>query len=623
MGLNDVIKRVKSSNNSNQSEEVTAPKTTTEDTKLNVAPTIYYGHRLLSKHDTGEGWICVKTDNVISPKRRSKTKNKVYPKVNAKYRKEFISPYLSNEPVLMLENKHPEYTEKQKEYQSRVYSINDIRRRTEDVYRAKKGRGFARYTWVNEFMRCKNGMLYYLIPLISFLVAFMINWFYVDFLANAIVASVAMCILLPFWKTLTKKDMRLVVRILTLLLLIVIGAAALILLTQLDALQAFYAKIDWWFTLKLFFLIINIYYFASFYVLFGIAYAQDCAISRQHARVMAGEPGSGKTSRAVHEGYMMAVRQWNLLKFEFWMMHSQRDDIYASGDKLKILHYKKLEESVNFYNEHPDKIPCLWSTFTITDYTGRTSYDITIDHIRAIEPLPQFPVIVFDELGAVLKNEFSNTKATWYDVSDFARLIRHWYEGFFYGCEQDYNNIYIDFRRVVGENVLISCTEWVHKPVMLNFIYETLKYFKFDNLDKKIKSQRRYAKFLSKLEKFVKSIGFRKQYYKSICNVQTNATVSEKNDKFEKIVRPGTKVRIMPAMLSADYDERQYFFTNPSIFDKSIKYEEKRSKTQINLDYDRQYVSKTEKTEEKRNSQNEQIETLLKEDWNYNKNSKK
>ncbi len=583
--------------------------------------TIYYAVRPLFKGDKGANWVCIESTPVESQKRPFRTRKHKYPVVDAKYKKERLKP--EKQKLLLLENLQPDLNEKQKIYKKQVYSLQDIKTRTNDTYIAKKGRGFARYLFVNDFVRCLPGMLYYFIPLLTFFVWFVANWFYVDFIENAIVATVAMLLLLLMYKTLRSKEMNLLSKIITIALLSLIIILSLYALVTLEPLSEFYAKIDWMFTLKLFFLIISIYYFTSFYVLFGICYKQDCSISRQRARVFAGEPGAGKTSRAVQEAYMMAINQWNELKYEFWKLHGIRDKIYASGNKKKILYYKKLEESVRFYNEHPNKIPCLWSTFTIIDYTGRSSYDITLEHIRGLQSLPQFPVILFDELGAVLKNEFSNSKTSWYDVSDFARLIRHYYNGYFYGCEQDHNNIYIDFRRVVGENVLISCTEWVHKPIILYGIFHFLKFLKFDSLDRKIKTQTKYSLFLDNFEKFVKSIGFRKQYYKSLSNVQTGSIVASKNDKFERIINPGSRVRIMPSMLAADYDDRQYFFDNPSVFDNGIFYEDKRELDTINLEYDRQFVSQTEKIIEKRVAQDNDINNLLNKDWSYNSTKNK
>ena len=573
--------------------------------------TFYYAVRPLFKGDKGPNWVCVESTPTESPKRPFCA----YTTVNAKYKKERLKP--EKQKLLLLENLQPDLNEKQKFYKKQVYSLQDIKTRTNDTYIAKKGRGFARYLFVNDFVRCLPGILYYFTPLLTFFVWFVANWFYVDFIENAIVATVAMLLLLPIYKTFVSKEMNLPTKIITIALLILIIVLSLYALVTLEPLSEFYAKIDWMFTLKLFFLIISIYYFTSFYVLFYMCYKQDCSISRQRARVFAGEPGAGKTSRAVQEAYMMAINQWNELKYEFWKLHGIRDKIYASGNKKKILYYKKLEESVRFYNEHPDKIPCLWSTFTIIDYTGRSSYDITLEHIRGLQSLPQYPVILFDELGAVLKNEFSNSKTSWYDVSDFARLIRHYYNGYFYGCEQDHNNIYIDFRRVVGENVLISCTEWVHKPIILYGIFHFLKFLKFDSLDRKIKTQTKYSLFLDNFEKLVKSIGFRKQYYKSLSNVQTGSIVASKNDKFERIINPGSRVRIMPSMLAAGYDDRQYFFDNPSVFDNGIFYEDKRELDTINLEYDRQFVSQTEKIIEKRVAQDNDINNLLNKDWSY------
>lgn len=624
LGLNKPTDKPKTNNHDNIDNKVKQLNNVLK--QVNEAK--YFINMPLKKGDKGANWVAGETTQVVHPirpkdKPRAPLKSKIsnYPKLNKIYAKTNI--YKNDEenkflPAVITEDifTPKDLNEKQKKYRANVYSIDDIKKPTKKVFTAKRGRGLARYVFVNDFVACINGMLYYSIPLLLSLIIFFINCFTVSFWQNAIVAGVALISTLLIFGTVKNQEFKWHSKVLSIILILLIDLSLLYLLTQTEELSEFYKSVDWEFTIKLYFLIFSIYYFIEYYVLFWMGYVQDCNMSKKHVKVHSGDPGSGKTSRAVHEGYLRAVQNFNELKYEFWLMHSMRDKIFESGDVIKILKYKKLEESIEFYNSHPDKIPCLHSSFIITDYQGRTSYDITLDHLRGLKALPQRCCIVFDELGAVLKNEFSKSKIDYYDVSDFARLIRHWYNGYFFGCEQDHKNIYIDFRRVVGENVLISSTEWLHKPIILNGIFEFLKFFKYDSLDKNIKEQPKYASFLDKLERFVKSIGFRKQYFKSISNVETGAQIDGKtNDDKRVVYNSNTRTRIMPSGLSARYDDRQYFVLNPSVFDKGFDYEDKHSKNRINLLHDRQYVSTTANIDEKRRASDDLIFRLLGEEW--------
>ena len=133
-------------------------------------------------------------------------------------------------------------------------------------------------------------------------------------------------------------------------------------------------------------------------------------------------------------------------------------------------------------------------------------------------------------------------------------------------------------------------------------------FLKSDELEKKMKTQPKYANFLTKLKRFTESIGFRRQIYKTLGNTQTE--IDSENSTVQII--NGRRVRIMPSSLIADYDSENFHKTNPSLFDKDIYFFENKKSSIDNLFYQRQFVSETDLVIEKRLAQDDLIISLIK-----------
>lgn len=487
--------------------------------------------------------------------------------------------------------------ERQKRWRKNVVTSTSIREKTDDVVASKNPLGNKRYVWFNAVAASKNGMLYYLAPMVLDVIFLIMNVAKYAFFENILVALVSLLAYKIVSAVVKNRERGAVVKSL------VVGAVVAAYLGGLYALYRFalpfWQKLHFGFTLKLFFMVFCLSHFLTFYALFALSYAQDVAKATDNSCVVeckAGDPGCGKTSQAVEDVFVMGLMKWRELQLDYWLWHSREKEILKRNDKNELLEYHEIKASYNYYIMRAC-IPCVWSNICLTDSKGRTCSKVTVDHIRGIERLPLYSVVLFDEIGAVLKCELSNTKKEYYDVSDMFRLGRHFLKWSVICCEQDFNNIYIDCRRVVGRNVIISYQEWVCKPTVALWLYDFLKVAVTDTLDKKVGRNAVAAVLMAKLKKFVYSIGFRKQVFKYARNTETG---SEKKAVKEKELKlSDAKVRYIPSKVICGYDDRAYRTNYASYYDKEI-HGELFDRAGADMAYNRQFVGETSLLNEKR-----------------------
>lgn len=488
-------------------------------------------------------------------------------------------------------------SERQKRWRKNVVTSTSIREKTDDVVSSKNPLGNKRYVWFNAVAASKNGMLYYLAPMVLDVIFLIMNVAKYAFFENILVALVSLLAYKIVATVIKNRERGVAVKSL------VVGAVVAAYLGGLYALYrfvpSFWQKLHFGFTLKLFFMVFCLSHFLTFYALFALSYAQDVAKATDNSCVVeckAGDPGCGKTSQAVEDVFVMGLMKWRELQLDYWSWHSREKEILKRNDKNELLEYHEIKASYNYYIMRAC-IPCVWSNICLTDSKGRTCSKVTVDHIRGIERLPLYSVVLFDEIGAVLKCELSNSKKEYYDVSDMFRLGRHFLKWAVVCCEQDFNNIYIDCRRVVGRNVIISYQEWVCKPTVALWLYDFLKVAVTDTLDKKVGRNALAAVLMAKLKKFVYSIGFRKQVFKYARNTETG---SEKKAVKEKELKlSDAKVRYIPSKVICGYDDRAYRTNYASYYDKEI-HGELFDRAGADMAYNRQFVGETSLLNEKR-----------------------
>ncbi len=514
-----------------------------------------------------------------------------------------------NLPVIIKDYFAPEFelNQKQREYVENTIDNDDIRLETEDVIVSNNPLGLNKYLFFNAVDRCANGLIYYSVPFLFSFLAIILNFNLNNFFENLITAIILLSFVLMVRKNF-KSEEKAIIKLLYLILSLFLVVFIAYIVYEVS--PTTYDKIDLTFTIKLFFFGFGVYYFGKFYVLFIKMYRQDC--NPDIGNVVScnyGAPGSGKTSNAVQEAYVLALIKWRQLQADFMDVHSREKEILKRNNPKELLDRYEIIESYKFYIMRPC-IPCLWSNLEIYDSKGRRSHEVEIDHIRGLKRLPLYSVVLFDELGAVLKSQLGFEKTENYDFSDMFRLGRQFIKWTVICCEQDPSNIYIDCRRVMGKNRGFLGQEWHNKPVFLLGIYKFLNLLRTETCDKKVKRKTAYAKFLNILGNFVYSIGFRIQYLTSMGNTQTGITgkqISVNGEVFSKLT-----YRITPANMIVDYDDREYRWQYPSRFDKRINAElcgVGRLGERV-VGFKRQFVSSTTLLDEKRYAQDYYIKKI-------------
>lgn len=526
--------------------------------------------------------------------------------------KQLPSNYVCPEWIKKFTNYSDGLTEKQREYKKRVVDSKTLRRITPNKIENKNPQGFSEYIFCAELWACKNGFFYYTAPLLLSIIMLIVNAFVYNFFANAACSLVVLLDYVIIKNTAKSTRLNVVKKVLLIFLIILINVGALIALYYL--VPSFFELIKITFAIQILLIIFGVYHFGKFYVYFAIMYAHDCGLDFGNTvKIKAGKPRSGKTSSGVQDVLILAKLKWRELKYEYKIMISREKKIIKRGDPDELMHLHEVKISYEYYASHKC-IPCLWSNIGVFDKYGRAAHKVTLDHIKGLERLPLYSVVLLDEIGAMLKADDGLNKSGVekpLDVSDMFRLGGHFLKWVVIGCEQDFNHVYIDCRRVVGVNELIEGQEWICRPTLLYGIFKALKFMITDGMDRTVKKTPRLADFMVWFEKFVRSIGFRKVKYSYVSNTQTKAKTIGADDENRLVIMGSERVRICPANLVGNYDDRAYKQKYPSYFDKEIKGELHKHKYIEAADKNTAaFVNTTAALSEKRDAQREEIEKI-------------
>lgn len=525
--------------------------------------------------------------------------------------KQLPSNYVCPEWIKKFTNYSDGLTEKQKEYKKRVVDSKTLRATSPNKYISKNPQGLHDYIFWTELYACKNGFLYYTLPLLLSITFLIINTLRFNFFVNAILSLVVLLDYIMLRRTIKSRSMRPALKTLLVILIILANVAVGIGVTYVPYIIE---RIRLEFAIQILAIIFGIYHFGKFYVDFAKMYSHDCNLDFGNTvKIKAGKPRSGKTSSGVQDVLILAKQKWKELQYDYWLWVSREKEIIKRGNPDELMQLYEIKKSYKFYTEKKC-IPCLWSNIGIFDKKGRASHKVTLEHIKGLDPLPVYSVVFLDEIGAMLKAEdglnrsgFENPR----DISDMFRLGGHFLKWIVIGCEQDFNHIFIDCRRVVGVNELIEGQEWICRPTLLWNLFKFLKFLKSDSLDTKVKKNPKFANFMYRFEKFVRSIGFRQIRYSHVSNTQTKAKVSGASDESTMMTMGHVRTRICPANLAADYDDRAYKQKYPSYFDKEIKGALHKHKFIEAVDENTAaFVNTTAALSEKRNAQIEEIKKL-------------
>ena len=276
----------------------------------------------------------------------------------------------------------------------------------------------------------------------------------------------------------------------------------------------------------IFFFVLSLINFARFVFYINRMNAKiDFAINNQSSfSIYSGAPGTGKSADAMFISHEIAKRNWRELEYQYWKIarHLKNKDFKPNADQKEII------DAYNFYVTSGG-VPC-WGT-NIPGYSKRYkkfSYDIRTSVLKQEERAPYKLAGVYDEVGACLpmemkgKREKNEDGAT--DVTDFCKFGRHFGDFTFFGCEQDQSNVYIDFRRVVGEIRIFTGKEELLKPRFLRWIYNKLKEHFVNKM--RVSDSVLFSKFMDKLENYIRKCGFLRFNYKIRSNTETGGLIS-------------------------------------------------------------------------------------------------
>lgn len=274
----------------------------------------------------------------------------------------------------------------------------------------------------------------------------------------------------------------------------------------------------------IFFFVMSIIKFIKFwwYVAKCNKKIEETVENEHHYDNYSGAPGTGKTLTAEFLYHEKAKYNWRELQFEYWLI----------APKLKDKNYKptldeqEIIDAYNYYTTH-DGVPC-WSS-NIPAYSKRFkrfAYDVDGAYLKQEKRAPYRLCSVVDEIGTVATVEMfygrSSNENGATDMTDNFKFCRHFNLWSIVGCEQDYNNIYIDCKRVASENRVYTGKKWVLKPRFLCWLYNKLKIHfirKMSYSEAKV-----FSKFMQKLNQFKNCCGFFRFTYKIKENTETKSS---------------------------------------------------------------------------------------------------
>lgn len=215
-----------------------------------------------------------------------------------------------------------------------------------------------------------------------------------------------------------------------------------------------------------------------------------------------GGAGTGKSSSTLLQAYFEAQKLKAETEETYFYLLANRVRWLREGKAYLLADFDRIEQSVKFWNAHPEYIPYLVSDVEMTLPDGRRSMFFTREHLEQKQWLP-ICFLVLDEAGAYIPQELYKEKELHADIILLFRLIRH------FGikcviCEQKSDGVFINVRVVLGGTVLCIEQGNALKPTLLLDIIDFLK----KRLPKS-KHRERLGYVIEKLSNFASCLGFR------------------------------------------------------------------------------------------------------------------
>ena len=253
-----------------------------------------------------------------------------------------------------------------------------------------------------------------------------------------------------------------------------------------------------------------------------------------------GEQDSGKTFTMTYDGIILSEVKYEDLLFEVYHDMPLVDEFEKKNDEFKLALYKAKRESLEFYKNHDDKIPCFVSNYDVT-YKDKKNFKLKYNHFVMKKRMPENAVACADEFANMFGNEQrkkaneSEDVKNINDANKFASLHRQYLNLTLLSNDQRLGEIFIGFRTTMGKRFHIDDKEERYTPELLlkirSFFYNRI-------LDKGENNTAKLSKIYDKIDYYVKRIGFLKLYYVNERGVVGN----EKKEKDIKVMSLGKDI---------------------------------------------------------------------------------
>ena len=268
-----------------------------------------------------------------------------------------------------------------------------------------------------------------------------------------------------------------------------------------------------------------------------------------------GAPRVGKTLSMTEDLLNLAAAQWWELLGDYYVWQARAEFTELSAIDRKIM--GQVTESVEFYIDHPDLIPLLWTNYGI-ECNGQRSSRLEYAHIIQAKKLPEGAVLGEDE-GA---DDYSNDRFRYREQKEEKAVVNETFSkighyNYFFKCtEQDKKELHIGLRRVVGLNRTLYRREELLRPLWLMRLRDRLR----TKIIRQEHCTERQLKRLTRLERLIGKIGFYKIFYIDYSNTQTTALELDRGSY------------VLPLNFPYRYETRAYRFDHAAR-DKAIEYD--------------------------------------------------
>lgn len=214
-------------------------------------------------------------------------------------------------------------------------------------------------------------------------------------------------------------------------------------------------------------------FFASLFKVFFVIYCNknyqnyicDVENDTDHALLIEGLQGSGKTDTAKRYAVIKADFFWQQIQIEYIRM--SHEFLEKSRDKNWFEHYLEVKEVYDFYINRPELFPCLISNVPMR-VDGKETLRFDFSMLLQKSRLPYKSLILLDEIkNSGLSNRYSGKICS--DLDESLRFLRQFSETVIVATEQNKFMALLEFRNMASNYTMQSMDTFL-KPKFLLWI---------------------------------------------------------------------------------------------------------------------------------------------------------